>query len=126
MDKSRFAAIIGAYGADPRRWPADERAAAEAFAAREHVDLCEARTVDALLDAAPPPSPHSDLLEARILAARRSPARLNPAWALAACMIGGVLIGYGAGLRAPVADLVDVDAMIVASFEAPAWDGGVP
>lgn len=31
MDRSRFEAIVAAYGADPRRWPEGERAAAEAF-----------------------------------------------------------------------------------------------
>lgn len=126
MDKARFEAITAAYGAEPRRWPAAERAAAEAYAAREGVDLSGARALDALLDAAPAPAPANDLLAARILAARRKPTmRLNPAWALAACMIGGVLIGYGVGARAPTTENIDLDAMIVASFESPGeWGGG--
>ncbi len=32
MTPERFRQIVDAYGAAPRRWPADERAAAEAFA----------------------------------------------------------------------------------------------
>lgn len=34
MDEARLAAILDAYGAAPERWPADERAAAEALLAR--------------------------------------------------------------------------------------------
>jgi len=128
MDKARFEAIVAAYGAEPRRWPADERAAAEAYAARDGVDLGAERALDAMLDAAPQPIPASDLLAARILSARRKPAmRLNPAWALAACMIGGVLVGYGVGARAPTRENIDLDAMIVASFETPGdWGGDQP
>ena len=33
MDENRFEALAGAYGADLRRWPEAERAAAEAFRA---------------------------------------------------------------------------------------------
>lgn len=125
MDKARFDAIIAAYGADPRRWPEDERAAALAFAAA--ADLRQARALDAMLDLAPRPSPPSDLLAARILANRKRTPRLHPMWAMAACMAGGVLIGVGAGLTAPAAPTPDVDSMIVAAFEAPLdWEGGAP
>jgi hypothetical protein len=71
MDAVRFAALLDAYGADPARWPEDERAAALALLAesadaraRQH----DAATLDAALDAAPPAQP-SDLLLARVLAA---------------------------------------------------------
>lgn len=125
MDKARFEAIIAAYGAEPRRWPDEERAAAVAYAARTGVDLNAERALDAALDAASLPAPPSDILAARILAARRQPAmRLHPVWALAACMIGGVLVGYGVGARAPIGETIDLDAMIVASFEGPGDWGG--
>jgi hypothetical protein len=35
MNPDRFVALVDAYGADPSRWPAGERAAAEAFAASQ-------------------------------------------------------------------------------------------
>jgi hypothetical protein len=51
----RLRAVVGAYGAEPRRWPATERARLEALAAgrREADWMVEARQVDALLDHAP-------------------------------------------------------------------------
>lgn len=39
MTLERFRRIVEAYGADPGRWPADERGAAQAFAAA-HPALC--------------------------------------------------------------------------------------
>ncbi|QJU58965.1 hypothetical protein HL653_15385 [Sphingomonas sp. AP4-R1] len=43
MDRTRFEAIVAAYGADPRRWPEVERAAAEAFG---RSDAAAARLLD--------------------------------------------------------------------------------
>lgn len=124
MNKERFDAILAAYGADPRRWPADERAAAEAFAAREKVDLSEAREIDALLARAAPPGAPSDLLQARIMRAAPRPAAMlrGAGLALAACMIAGVLVGYGVGLNAPASEQ-DVDGSIVAAFAGGDWQG---
>lgn len=132
MDKARFEALIAAYGADPRRWPAAERAEAQAFATREGVDLSEARSLDALLDHAPQPAPLNDLLAARILAARKRSRNVGggAVWtAMAACMVGGVLLGVGAGLNAPAAaqvqDAAEVDEIIAIAFDAP-FEGGAP
>lgn len=53
MTSERFLALIAAWGADARRWPERERAAAEAFAAARpetaRAALTEADAVDALL-----------------------------------------------------------------------------
>lgn len=50
----RLAAIFAAYGANPARWPAAERAAAEAASnANSTNDAREARALDAALDLAP-------------------------------------------------------------------------
>ena len=111
MNAERFSQLVDAYGADARRWPQAERAAAEAFrlaqpdtAARV---LAEADTVDDLLDAAPR-AVVSHVLRERVLAAaagaglkaRRPlfgfrPGRL--AWlssgAFAAAAFAGVLAG---------------------------------
>ena len=53
MTFERLIEILDAYGADPARWPADERAAAWAFVvqdARAADALAEARRLDGLLD----------------------------------------------------------------------------
>jgi hypothetical protein len=52
MDAKRFAALAQAYGGDPRRWPEDERAAAEAFASSEAGQAISqhAGKLDTLLD----------------------------------------------------------------------------
>jgi hypothetical protein len=132
MNRTRFDQIVASYGADPRRWPAHERDAAVAFAQSEGVDLSESRAIDALLDCAPSPEAPGELLQARILRARRPAVRRMPVgWALAACMLGGVLVGYGAGLNAPVsrAQQPDVDALIDASFAmmpSGDWSGDSP
>jgi hypothetical protein len=60
MTRDRARALLAAYGADPGRWPAAERAAAERLAAADPVlaaELAEAQAVDALLDALPAPAP---------------------------------------------------------------------
>ncbi len=56
LTEERFRAIVEAYGAEPERWPASERASAAIFA-RDHADfaqplLDEARSLDQWLDAA--------------------------------------------------------------------------
>jgi hypothetical protein len=71
MDPVRFAALLDAYGADPARWPEDERPAALALleaSADARARQRDAAALDAVLDTAPPARP-SDLLVARVLAA---------------------------------------------------------
>ena len=75
MTAERFLALVAAYGADRRRWPEGERAAAEAFAAA-HADiagpaLAAADAIDALLHRAPTPQV-SPALRDRVLAAAAS------------------------------------------------------
>jgi len=60
MRMDRFRELLDAYGAEPRRWPASERAAAEALLAEkaEARELqARASRVDALLERASPLSP---------------------------------------------------------------------
>lgn len=122
MDQTRFEAILAAYGADPERWPEAERAAAIAFATAHQTDMSEARAVDALLAAAPPVAPPSDLLLARIKRSTRQNL-FAPLAALAACAVMGVVFGYGAGLNAPapVANTNnELEQVLSAAFDAPA------
>jgi hypothetical protein len=127
MDRVRFEYLLDAYGADFRRWPPDEHAAAEAFA-REHSEalapmLEAARALDVSLDLAGAAQTPSAALSDRILAAapRATSSRQTnfaPAgWALAACTLLGVLIGYGGGAFA--APSTDQDDYFTAAFEAP-------
>ena len=126
MDRARFEAIIAAYGAEPRRWPEAERAAAEQFYAENRGDLGEAMALDAALDGARQ-SYDPALLAARIVKQQRA-SRGAPApgarWALAACALAGVAIGFGAGAAAAT----DEPGQILgAALEAPydvAEDGG--
>ncbi|WP_292114281.1 hypothetical protein [Brevundimonas sp.] len=114
MTAERFLALVEAWGADPRRWPTDERSAAEAFAAahpgQARAALAEAESIDALLQASGSPAP-SLALRDRVLAsaasaglqARRAGRRwmdrlglaLGAGWAAAACagVAAGVMLG---------------------------------
>ena len=72
---ARFETLLDAYGAEPRRWPADRRAEAEALLrgspeARALRDA--AARLDAMLDAAPIPPAPGDLV-GRVLAAAPKP-----------------------------------------------------
>jgi len=70
MDLERFCHIVDAYGAEPERWPASERAAAEAFLARSYeatLFVKEAGKLDFLLDEMALGSP-TEALKSRVLA----------------------------------------------------------
>lgn len=70
MNVERLAQLIEAYGASPRRWPADERAAAERLLAERpelRASLQAAGDLDHWLDLSPNPRP-STALHDRVLA----------------------------------------------------------
>ena len=111
---ARFRELIGAYGAEPGRWPAEERAGAQALLGRSDEARAlqrEAATLDALLDQAPRPAlPRlaAAALAARITARPQEPARsqgtIRPLWrpqetvwlravGLAAAAIIGFVVG---------------------------------
>lgn len=113
MTSERFLALVAAYGADARRWPEAERAAAQAFAAAEadaaRPALAEADAADALLHASRVSHP-SMALRDRVIAsaagaglkARREgrlwldrlALALGAGWAAAACagIVAGVMM----------------------------------
>lgn len=81
MSPDRLAEIIDACGADPRRWPEAERAAAEALlaaSAEARALQREAAALDALLTPAPARIEPSDALRARIMAQAASLAAAQP------------------------------------------------
>jgi hypothetical protein len=102
MTPERFHQIVAAYGADARRWPQRERAAAQAWA-RAHrgeadAALSDAAGLDAWL-AADPLEPPSLELQRRIIDAapsRRQAARRRLWWS-GATVAGVGLLGGVAG-----------------------------
>ncbi|MCR9219124.1 MAG: hypothetical protein NXI21_02750 [Alphaproteobacteria bacterium] len=119
MTEARFERLTAAYGADPARWPASERAAAAAFvqADREAAAplLAEAAALDQALATARAAAP---TLSPRTLAAMRRGARpgwlgrlrrlldwpdalWQPAGAVAAALLVGFVVGLGAPPATP-------------------------
>jgi hypothetical protein len=128
MNAQRFQDLAEAYGADPRRWPEGERAAARAFmdADRHGAErlLFEARQIDLALDAAPRPVVSHALREQVIALA--ATAGLKPrarfafrglAWASgagwAAACAAGVLVGLN--LSQPAVARAEADAVLYQS-----------
>jgi hypothetical protein len=117
MTAARFTAIIAAYGADPARWPADEREAAQAFAKVAPIEatpiLTEARRLDAMLDGLPEPAAASDAQGDAIahLRAAAKPGRLSqikawlgwqgPIWQPAGAVAAAMMFGLVLGIEAP-------------------------
>lgn len=110
MTSERFARIVDAYGADPRRWPADERAAACAFAQAHPREaqqwLAEAAAVDAGL-AADLVEPASRALQRRIVASAQGAGRAGLRgtrprfwWVPGAALAGAGIAGLAAGAMA--------------------------
>ena len=108
MNRDRFFNIVEAYGAEPRRWPAAERAAALAFAESDPEAaalLRQAADLDAVLDESRPLAP-SFALRRRIVDAAPQPRRRSsplrwfaPGAGLAAAGVAGVV--FGASLLSP-------------------------
>ena len=114
MDAARFEELVAAYGAEPRRWPEAERAAAEAFAqtdAGQRV-LAEARSLDAALEEAKEEAPISLDLRRKMLASAPKPQALpwRAVAALAACAVFGVALGVGGAQR--MGDIRAADAVL--------------
>lgn len=83
MNLDRFAILIEAYGIDPRRWPADERVAAQSLlsASGEAQRLLrQAAALDALLSTPLPSVSPSPALQARILAQVHPQPRAQSGW----------------------------------------------
>jgi hypothetical protein len=84
MTPKRVREIIEAYGADPVRWPADERDAALAMVGADAglaALLQESRRLDVLLDQFAPPLPQAnadDLARQIAVSAQEMPARRDP------------------------------------------------
>lgn len=75
MNPQRLQQLIDAYGADPARWPREERGASDASSAALGDALREAEALENALDAAFEPVPLPLGLRARVLAAAPRPRR---------------------------------------------------
>ncbi|MBL8560014.1 MAG: hypothetical protein JNM47_14920 [Hyphomonadaceae bacterium] len=131
MSRTRMQAILDAYGADARRWPAEERAAAEAWAAAHGDDFAtmarEAQALDAALALDVRESADDAKLAAQVSAILVAPRPANDWWrpvaALAACAVLGVAIGFaGAPRHDDIAS--EVDAVFGAAFDLPGFGEG--
>ena len=130
MDAQRFAALVDAYGAESRRWPAAERDAARAFAA-EQPHACEpllaaGRETDSLLSSVPVVVPGRKLRKAIMESAPKPRRRAMPEWMwlpgaglAAACAAGAV---FGAVLTRQVAAETPADAVLAMNAESVAND----
>lgn len=119
MTIERLMQILDAYGADPLRWPAIERIAAQALAARDRraaALVAEAEALDSLLDLAPSHAPDA-ALAARVLAGRPKRSRLRalwadlfpgtPGWAPALGLAAALAVGVG--VQAAAADTLGLN-----------------
>ncbi|WP_321849939.1 hypothetical protein [Burkholderia diffusa] len=137
MTPERFRTIVAAYGSDARRWPQDERAAAEAWAQAHPRDALEALDDAAELDAwlmqdtVAPPTP---ALVERIVASAPAPQRARRrgrVWWSGAAFAGVGLAGALAGAvavsmlmlgSAPIAQ--HEPGYLTTTFGGPSIDGG--
>jgi hypothetical protein len=100
MTPERFEAMVAAYGAEPLRWPEEERQAALTFAGTERgiAALAVERRLDALLDGAETPRASRELV-ARVAG---TPWRQRTGWgAQAATLAAAALLGLYVGWAAP-------------------------
>jgi len=120
MTPQRFAQIVDAYGADPRRWPEGERASACAFAAacphEAQPRLDAAAALDACLAADTVEAP-GRALQRRIVASAHVPTR---GWATGARSTRWWLPGAalaGAGVAGLVAGAMAMSSVMMMSGE---------
>ena len=126
MDVERFETLAQAHGGDLRRWPEDERAAAEAFRAASPeaaaAMLRDAGDLDAALGAWRVPSPDAALRDRILASAPRARAQAAPRgfgfWlsgaGFAAVAVAGLVVGLAAS-NAAVSD-ARADALLSAAL----------
>ena len=121
MTAERFLALVAAYGADRRRWPGAERAAAEAFAAAHPETagpaLAEADDLDALLHRSPTPQVPMELRDRVLAAAAAAGGRAGRAGRV---WIDRLSLAFGAGWAAATCAGVAAGVMLTSHLTADA------
>lgn len=137
---SRFSELVEAYGADPDRWPLEDRLAAlelMAHSAEARSLAHRAGDLDALLDIAPlsvPARVSAEVLAARIVDRISSPnivplarkAKASWGWpnwtALAAAAVAGLIVGWsGLNIGVGYAAGSDPDPLAPTALEETLW-----
>lgn len=122
MTPERFRTIVAAYGADARRWPDAERAAAQSWASAHRVEadalLAQAEPLDAWLDSHAVAPPARALFD-RIAAS--APAR-HPFWRRGRVWWSGVAFA-GAGVAGGLIGAFAVSLSMVTAAAPPAHHG---
>lgn len=112
MELARFAEILDAYGADPRRWPDAERDAAAALLAASQDARSlrdDAAALDMLLDLSAAPAPSPELMADILAGAAPRGLRawladfwpFGPAWQPASAFAAAAILGIAVGIGAP-------------------------
>lgn len=96
MTPERLKQILEAYGADPARWPADEREAAARLVRAER-ERDEARALDRALDAWAVPAMRLDPLRLTARATQPRRPRIHVAWPNLAGLAAAAVIGFVVG-----------------------------
>ncbi len=126
MDLARLRELLDAYGADPRHWPAGERAAAEALIAESAAAATlrdDAAALDMLMDLSAAPAPSPELM-ARVLAAREPSGWFSvlwpfgPAWQPVSAMAAAAVLGIAIGAAAPDIVIPDYGDSAIAEVES--------
>jgi len=129
MDIVRLAEILDAWGADSRRWPADEREAALALLAGSEAARAlraDAASLDMLLDLAVAPAPSPALMAAIMAGAEPAGWRrwlaefwpVGPAWQPASAFAAALVLGVAIGIGAPDIVLPDTGDSAIADVES--------
>ncbi len=127
---ARFEALLDAYGAEPRRWPADRRAAAEALLKRSpeaQALHASARRLDSLIDAARAEPVPAHLVGRVIAAAPQPRARggwfggiLKPVAGIAFAAVLGLALGtFVSPFDTGSAETADADTVSIAIGDVP-------
>jgi hypothetical protein len=128
MDSAEFTGLVAAFGADPQRWPPEDRMRALAFV-NAHPDIAGdvqavAARLDAVLELARADAP-SAALASRILAAGEARTRFAPSWARLAAVLAlsaGLGLGWGGASLGGGAQGDTAYALAFSSFAEPGYD----
>lgn len=130
LSDDRVRALLAAYGADPDRWPAHERDAAQRrIAASPELasEVADAAALDSFLDALPTPVP-SPALRAALKDIPDQAAQswadwhaglwpFGAPWRPAAGLVAAAVVGIMVGIASPSTDTVTTETTSVAAYD---------